>query len=224
MRGVIVDLDETLYPRDRFVRSGLTAVAQHVELCFGIPAASALTAMLTAAVHERGREFQALCHVFGLEKRVLPQLIEVFRTHRPVLRLFPDATASLRQLRADGWRLAILTNGAPQVQALKVQALGLADLVDHVVFAEEHARGGKPHRDAFGAALRRLDLPARRCVMVGDDPRRDVCGARKVGMRTIGIRRNGVGSRMGADIVVDCLGRVPAAAGALIQKVPSHAA
>ena len=66
-------------------------------------------------------------------------------------------------LRSAGWRTALLTNGDPSVQAGKVRALGLEALVDHVVYASEHAPGGKPAREPFVEVLRRLQVgPARR--------------------------------------------------------------
>jgi FMN phosphatase YigB (HAD superfamily) len=98
-------------------------------------------------------------------------------------------------------------------------------LVDHVVFAEERADGGKPHPDAFREVLRRVNLPADHCVMVGDNPECDTRGGRDAGLWTIGIRRPGSpAEHAAADIVVGTLADVPAAAEVLIQNVGAHAA
>ncbi|MGH9309306.1 MAG: HAD family hydrolase [Vicinamibacterales bacterium] len=224
MGGVIFDLDDTLYPRERFVRSGLAATAQYVEREFGIPAERALTTMLKVGGGAPAAEFQTLCDVFMLPHDILPRMLATYRAHVPSLWLFHDAEATLRALRADGWQLALLTNGLPEVQALKVDALGLRALVDHVVFATDHAPGGKPHPAAFQEVLRRLALPADHCVMVGDDVECDVRGARAVGIGAIRIARGIPSAPCEADAVVRFLADVPSAAASLVGKASAHAA
>ncbi|MGH9373342.1 MAG: HAD family hydrolase, partial [Vicinamibacterales bacterium] len=189
---------------------------------FGLPAEQALTTMLKAS--GRGAALQALCDTFGVGRHRLPEMLTVFRSHTPSLWLFHDAEATLCQLRSDGWQLAILTNGLPQVQSVKVHALGLEAFVDHVVFAAEHADGGKPHPAAFHEVLRRFALPAQRCVMVGDDPDCDIRGAREVGVRTIRVARLNGDIPCCADVVLKSLDGIPAAAGSLVQKVTADAA
>jgi putative hydrolase of the HAD superfamily len=222
-RGLIFDLDDTLYPRRRFVRSGFAAVAQFVERQFGIAASVVLMTLLKAQGSQR-IELQALCEAFNLPQGAIPRLVQVFRSHRPALWLFHDAEATLRELRANGWRLAILTNGLPQVQTIKIDALGLRSLVDHVVFAAEHADGGKPHPAAFREVLARLALPADRCVMVGDDVECDVRGAHGMGMPAIRILRDVTISPGEGDATVAFLADVPAIAEALLRRVDAHAA
>jgi HAD superfamily hydrolase (TIGR01549 family) len=224
MGGVIFDLDDTLYPRERFVRSGLAAVAQYVERSFGIPADRALTTMLKVSGAAPAAEFQTLCDVCMLPRDLLPQMLAAYRAHVPSLWLFHDAEATLQRLRAEGWRLAILTNGLPDVQALKVEALGLRVLVDHVVFAAEYAAEGKPHPAPFQETLRRLSLPAGDCVMVGDDVERDVRGARAVGLHTIRMAREDSTVPCEAEAVLKFLSDVPAAAASLVGKARPHAA
>lgn len=185
VRGLIVDLDDTLYPREAYVHSGLMAVARHVEETRSVVAMDAF-AVLTAARRQRGgQELQALCAHYGWDEGEAAGLLAVFRGHLPNLRL-PRASADvLFQLRNDGWRIVALTNGLPLVQRAKVKALGLAPLVDAVIYAEEQATGGKPAEAAFRAALNALGLPARQCVCVGDDVACDIAGAHAQGLLTV---------------------------------------
>ena len=221
-RAVIFDLDDTLYPREAFVRSGLSAVARYAERRFGIGAEQALRTMLRSI--GTGLEFQALLMGFNLPEDLMPALLDVFRTHDPALCPYEDARPALDRLRREGWALAILTNGLPAVQARKVNALALAPLVDTVVYAEEHAAIGKPHPAVYHRVLQELDLPAGRCVMVGDDVECDIKGARAAGMRTIKMMRHDSGRLCPADVGVEFLSGVPAAAAALIPEVTTHAA
>jgi putative hydrolase of the HAD superfamily len=137
------------------------------------------------------------------------------------------ATA-LHRLRAAGWRLGILTNGLPSVQFRKVAALGLAPLVDEVVYAEEHAPGGKPAAAAFRAVLRALDLAPEHAVFVGDDPVNDVRGAKAAGFRTIRLACGRLPAAAcpldDADMVIHSVAELPAAAAALLEMVAADVA
>ena len=226
-RGLILDLDDTLYPRERFVMSGLAAVAHYTQRAHGIDAGLAFGCMARVfASRHRGLELQALCERFGLDRAQVPMLVDLFRRHTPAIWLNHDAVAVLHELRAAGWHVAILTNGLPSVQFRKVAALGLAYLVDEVVYAEEHAPGGKPAAAAFRAALRALDLTADECVCAGDDVLRDVRGARAMGIRTIRVSRphEPVTPAEDADAVIDSLRQLPGAASMLLELVTADVA
>lgn len=184
--GVVFDLDDTLYPERRFALSGYVAVATAVAAETGMPA-SVLYRFLVRRFRQRGREglLQSLCAAFALPLTEVPRMVEIIRTHVPRLRLPRGSHEVLAELRARGHRLAILTNGLPAIQRGKVKALGIEDLVDAVVYAQEHAPGGKPAHVCFVAALRRLQVQASHAVFVGDHPEKDIAGAAAAGLRPI---------------------------------------
>ena len=226
-RGLIFDLDDTLYPRERFIRSGFAAVANDLQRRHGVPAGLVFKILSRSFTQgATGREFQVVCAELNLATKEIPYMLRVFRAHKPNLWLPYESSETLRKLRADGWRLAILTNGLPSVQAAKVAALALAPMVDTVVYAEAAAPGGKPDAAAFQAVLDRLDLPADRCVMVGDDPNCDIAGARAAHLRTIRLARPDVAVTPGneADLVIGNIADVPKLAGGLLELVALDAA
>jgi putative hydrolase of the HAD superfamily len=225
MKAAIFDLDDTLYERDQFVLSGFAAVADELERRFGLPAPWILATLKRARMrgHE-GRELQALCADHGLPESIIPELVEAIRRHEPALTLGSVASAVIAQLRADGWRVAILTNGLPATQRAKVEALGLEARVDAVLYAEEHAPGGKPSRAAFDAALNAVAVPARQTVFIGDDLVRDIHGARAAGMFTIRVAARGARRAEGDADAIVMLEDVPAVAGRLVKGSGAHAA
>ena len=226
-RGLIFDLDDTLYPRERFIRSGFAAVANDLQRRHGVPAGLVFKILSRSFTQgATGREFQVVCAELNLSPKEVPYMVRVFRAHKPNLWLPYESSETLRRLRADGWRLAILTNGLPSVQAAKVAALALAPMVDAVVYAEAITRGGKPDAAAFEAVLERLDLPADRCVMVGDDPACDIAGARSAHLRTMRLARPHVTVEPGtdADLVISSIADVPKLAGGLLELVTLDAA
>lgn len=230
-RGVVIDLDDTLYPLEDFVRSGFHAVARFVCGQHGIPALEAF-AVLTAARREgpARQEFQTLCARFGLPPSAAGPLLDVFRAHRPVLRLPRESVTVLTHLRATGWRTVVLTNGLPSVQRAKVAALGLGPLVDSVVYANEVTAEGKPDPAVFTAALRRLALPARSCVCVGDDLQRDMAGARAAGLHTVWVSPGWASpgtsapAAIGADAHIGSLSELPEVLRSMWDMVTSNAA
>jgi putative hydrolase of the HAD superfamily len=184
-RAVIFDLDDTLYPRAWFVRSGFMAVARYLDNEFGIAREATVRALRRFHAKHPGREFQELCREYDLPDAIVPTLVETVRTHEPCIHLPEESAAVLRQMRGD-WRIGILTNGIASTQRRKIEALGLAKLADVVVYATECGTGaGKPDPASFYAVLHRLNVVPARAVFVGDDPAADIAGAARIGMRTI---------------------------------------
>jgi HAD superfamily hydrolase (TIGR01509 family) len=215
-RAVLFDLDDTLCPRMRFVRSGFRAVAGHAAARWGIDADRGFAVLSAASRHQPGRELQALVARFALPADAVGTLVAVIRAHRPTMRLPRTAATALARLR-DGWRLAVVTNGLPDVQARKIEALGLTSLVDAVVFACATGDGtGKPAAAPFVEACLRLGVAPSQAVFVGDDVRCDVEGARRAGMKTIWVRSPRAGGSAAADMTLPSVARVPEAAECLI--------
>ena len=225
-RAIAFDLDDTLYPHEQFVHSGFATVAQYVAAVWGVPADAALATLHRARQSAaRGTELQALCQEQGLPDRVVPELIAVYRYHAPALWLDGTVRATLERLRRERWGLAILTNGLPTVQATKLAALGLSDFIDHVVYAHEHAPDGKPAVACFAEVVRRLGVAAADTVFVGDDPVRDIDGARRAGLRTIRTVEHRAGAVRGdADAVVTRIADVPAVASLILERESIHVA
>lgn len=217
-RGLIFDMDETLYPERQFIRSGFRAVAAEIERRFNVPAPAALrTLMGTLRAGGRSRALQALCLRYSLPPSLVPDLVDIIREHQPRLRLPSAAVSVLALARAQGWRLGVLTNGTPAIQARKVQALGLEAKVDSVVYALECGTGGgKPEREPFEVVRAHLGTAPGSTVVVGDDPWSDIAGARAAGLRTVLLRPEPDSFASGADRVVTSLDEVLAAAAGLV--------
>lgn len=112
---------------------------------------------------------------------------------------FPDAQRTLDRL-GGSYRLALLTNGAPAIQRLKLAGSGLADYFELVVVSGDLGVG-KPDPSVFSYALDRLASTADRAVMIGNSLSADVAGARGVGIRAIWLNR--VGEDRSPDLVPD---------------------
>lgn len=222
--AVLFDLDDTLYPRRRFVLSGFAAVARHLDRQYRSGASTVFRRLVEQYRRgERGRELQACLAHLDLPPMLLPGLVALMRAHRPNLRLPAASRAALMSLR-ETHRIGVVTNGIPATQADKIKALGLRPLVDTVIYATEHGTGlGKPDSAPFLAALSRLDVPPQRAVFVGDDERCDVIGAAAVGLRTVRLAHRVEGlPESAADATVASLAEVPGVIDTLIDPAWSR--
>jgi len=111
--------------------------------------------------------------------------------------VYPDVVPTLLALARDHG-LALVSNGAPDIQRAKRAASGLAPHFAAVIVSGELG-AGKPDPRPFRAALAALGVAAGRAVMVGDSPERDVVGARDAGLRAILLDRAGRRSPAGRD-------------------------
>lgn len=87
----------------------------------------------------------------------------------------PDAVETLVRLKKD-YKIALLTNGAPDLQREKIAASGLAGYFDAIAVSGEHGIG-KPKPEIFHILLRELGVEPSRAVMVGNSLERDIAGA-----------------------------------------------
>jgi putative hydrolase of the HAD superfamily len=108
--------------------------------------------------------------------------IEGLRSGHPVL---PGALELVAQLAA-AVPVALVTNGPPDIQWLKINQAGIGSYLSAVVISGEIGIG-KPDPAVFGHALELLDVAPEHAVMVGDSWERDVTGALAVGMRAVWI-------------------------------------
>jgi putative hydrolase of the HAD superfamily len=94
--------------------------------------------------------------------------------------LLPDVAAFLA--RTPGVPKVIVTNGERSQQLRKLAATGIAAHFMGVVTPGD-CGFPKPHPEIFRAAARLVGVPLQHCVMIGDDPLRDIEPARALGMR-----------------------------------------
>ena len=194
--GVVVDLDDTLYPQSQYLAGAADAVAAAAGLAGldGPAVGEALAAELAAGSDAGGTIDRALLRV-GVPPEDLPSLVpglvRAFAAHVPArLDPYPGVEDALRAL-ADAAPLGCLTDGAPGIQAAKLAATGLAGLLPVVVVTD--ALGGrslrKPSPAGLLAVAQRLRLPAERLLVIGDRPGKDVAVAAAVGAPAIRVRQ-----------------------------------
>lgn len=118
----------------------------------------------------------------GVAELLSQRYVEGQRSGHPVL---PGAVELVRQLAA-ALPVALVTNGPPDIQRLKIEQAGIGSYLSAVVISGEIGIG-KPDPAIFGRALELIGAAPEHAVMVGDSWERDVTGALAAGMRAVWI-------------------------------------
>ncbi len=102
--------------------------------------------------------------------------------------LFPETTTILDYLRGKV-QLVLATNGASDLQRLKLETSGLAAYFDEVLVSGDIGFG-KPNPRFFEHALRLANAEPEETLMVGDNLERDIAGAQDFGIKGVWVNRN----------------------------------
>ncbi|MHB8589033.1 MAG: HAD family hydrolase [Candidatus Dormibacteraceae bacterium] len=102
------------------------------------------------------------------------------------VKLDPDALQILSWLGAHGIKRGICSNAPfpPEMMRRQVEANGVGEVVDAIVFSSEVGRR-KPAPEVYRAALDAIGVEARHALFVGDRVREDYQGPRALGMRAV---------------------------------------
>jgi HAD superfamily hydrolase (TIGR01549 family) len=112
------------------------------------------------------------------------------RDYLPRVRAFPMVRDLFLKIREDGKRVVLASSAKEEELAAYKKIAHIEDLVEGETSADD-ADKSKPHPDIFKAALDQLgDVSADEAVVVGDTPY-DAEAARKLRLRTIGVRCGG---------------------------------
>jgi 2-haloacid dehalogenase len=131
---------------------------------------------------ERALDY-AFDRVGSVNRALRPQLLDAYRC----LDAFPDARETLATLKAQGVRLAILSNGSPPMLDAAVEASGIGGLLDAVISVDA-VRLYKPRPEVYALVTSRFGIAAESVVFVSSN-RWDVMGAASFGFRPVWINR-----------------------------------
>ncbi len=174
IKGIVFDLDDTLYPQESFKISGFKAVARWARENFDHDY-SAVFDGLSQIMKEKGpsypRMFNDLVMRLGLDTKIVDQLVKVFREHDPKIQCYPGVQAMLSRLRKS-YKTGILTDGVFEVQQRKIHSLGLSNKVDEILCSDS-LKLEKPDARLFNWFEQRFEMPGKNLVYIGDNPAKD---------------------------------------------------
>ena len=182
VKGIIFDLDDTLYSEKNYVKSGFQAVATSL----GMPN---LEELLWQSFTEDKPALDNVLGRLGLSQHI-PECLNIYRNHIPVLCLYEGVEELLKELHRKNIKVGIITDGRPAGQKNKIVALGLDKLVDDIIITDE--LGGvqfrKPNDIAFRIMQGRWRIPFEEMMYVGDNRLKDFQAPIQLGMKPVWFR------------------------------------
>lgn len=198
LRHVFFDLDHTLWDYDRNAQETLTEIHENFELGEFVSAEKFIKIFyevngqlwhkfnngLVDRDFIRDKRFVEVFDSAKISSQNAPQVSEYFMntcSNKP--HLIDDARNALNYLRPK-YELHIITNGFEEVQPRKLKASGIAPYFKSVVTSESSG-ARKPAPGIFQYALDRVEASKDESIMIGDNPKTDIHGARAFGIKTI---------------------------------------
>jgi|SRR4051812_3598088 HAD superfamily hydrolase (TIGR01549 family) len=187
MAVLLLDLDNTLWDREQ----AFLAWAHRKARLWAPDDPGAIDFLLERdgdGMRPRQAFFAAVRDRFALDGSVEELVADYRREIREAVPHVPDGVAErLRALSAGGWKLAIVTNGEADMQAAKIEQLGVAPLFDAICISGELGVR-KPDARIFALAIERCGGDGAGAWMVGDGEV-DVEGAHRAGLHSVWLHR-----------------------------------
>ena len=198
IRGVIFDLDDTLYDYKSVNKIAVKALCEYTCNVLNITEGQFYDAFAkgklltkemlanTAAEHNRMLYCQKTLEVLGVKPALHAlDMYEVYWQTMLEHMVLNDGVKELFDLlQSKNIKIAICTDLTAHIQHRKIRKLGLAKLIDCIVTSEE-AGEEKPGARMFELCLQKLGLPAAETCYVGDSFEKDIVGASKAGIRPV---------------------------------------
>ncbi len=179
IKGVIFDLDDTLYSEKEYVRSGFRCVSDMLGGGYEEKLWNYFTnnkKAIDEVLAETGREKER------------DAVLECYRSHKPDIKPYEGVSSLIKKLKENNIKIGIITDGRVEGQRNKLAALGIE--ADDVIITDE--LGGEQFRKPCDIAFRimktRWKLPCSQMAYVGDNPVKDFQAPGQLGMKCIYFR------------------------------------
>lgn len=181
-KGVIFDLDDTLYGEKAYVKSGYRKIAA------ALPQVADADGKLWRAFENKESAIDSVLHSEGIYTDELKdKCLGIYRNQEPDIDFYPGVADMLLKLKAGGCRLGLITDGRPIAQRAKIKALGLEEYFDEIIVTDE--LGGieyrKPCSKAFILMKERLAIDYSDMVYIGDNLSKDFVAPGELGMGAV---------------------------------------
>ncbi|MGE5552031.1 MAG: HAD family hydrolase [Bacteroidota bacterium] len=195
IKGVVFDLDDTLYLERDYIWSGFRHVAKTAHKTTGCSERMIyehLRGIFDRGM--RGRTFNLLLETYQeLARHFLPDdLVRIYREHQPLIEPVPGAMELVESLKKSGRLVGLLTDGPLSSQNAKIAALNLAPILSPIVITDRWGREyWKPHPRGFEFIANAWRISPNELAYIGDNPEKDFIGAKSLGWFTIRLRLEG---------------------------------
>ena len=178
IKGVIFDLDDTVYSEKEYIKSGYKAVSDYLGGGF--------EDKLWDYFNSGKLAIDELLNELGLDAEK-DAVLNIYRNHKPNIHLYDGVVGLIESLKIRDIKIGIITDGRPEGQRNKITSLGLDRLVDDIIITDELGRVQfrKPCDIAFRILQTRWRMYPNEIIYVGDNANKDFQAPQQLGMKNI---------------------------------------
>jgi HAD superfamily hydrolase (TIGR01549 family) len=177
IKGVVFDLDDTLYDEKQYIKSGFKVIAEYLGIA---DAQEQMWKYFEAGEPAIDKYLQTIGQTNKKAK-----CLELYREHTPDLSLNNGIKELLDELKRRGIKIGIITDGRTNGQKKKISSLCLDQIMDDIIVTDE--LGGeqfrKPCDIAFRIIQRRWAIPFEQIAYIGDNVAKDFQAPKQLGMQ-----------------------------------------
>ena len=177
IKGVVFDLDDTLYDEKQYIKSGFKVIAEYLGIA---DAQEQMWKYFEAGKPAIDKYLQTIGQTNKKAK-----CLELYREHTPDLSLNNGIKELLDELKRRGIKIGIITDGRTNGQKKKISSLSLDQIMDDIIVTDE--LGGeqfrKPCDIAFRIIQRRWAIPFEQIAYIGDNVAKDFQAPKQLGMQ-----------------------------------------
>lgn len=218
-KGILLDIDNTLYQYDplheratrslfSYAQEKFGKTEQEIKLAFDLAKTYVkLNTPETAASHNRLLYVQNLCEILGIDS--LLNSMDLYNQYWDSFLDELTLTEGSKKFFSQYGHLPIclVTDLTAHIQHRKVAKLELNRWANYMVTSEE-AGCEKPHPFMFQLALNKLDLKASEVCMIGDSYKKDIQGAKRLGIDAFWLTDKAMDKKEDGIIQVKDLGEI----------------
>jgi len=198
IKGVLLDLDNTLYDYDLCNDCALKKVFSLVSKKFNISIRKVKKSFFnsrkevkkylngTAASHSRLLYFKKMLENLNnfTDSELSLELEKVFwDEYFKFMCLKKEALDFLRFCQKNSIKIAIITDLTTQIQLRKTIHLGISKYINYVITSEDVGKE-KPHSLIFKVGMKKIKCNPKDIIMIGDDMEKDINPATKLGIKS----------------------------------------
>ena len=209
IRAVLFDLDNTLTHRDQSILAYSQHLAHTYQQQLQHDQISQIPSIIRRIDNGGYPKKELLTHPsiaasvgYALQQELtwssLPDLDELtqfwFQQFGLSAVAMPGANSLLAELKQQGYKLAIVSNGGHATRLTILQGLGFSHYFDEII-SSELVGISKPNPEIFLHTSRQLNIVPENCLFIGDHPINDIQGATQAGMKALwlqGFHKTGV--------------------------------
>jgi putative hydrolase of the HAD superfamily len=192
IKGILFDMDNTLLDFMYYKRETAKATAKAM-VKKGLPAKEKeIYNRIFQIYEEKGIEYQKTCYdvvkPYNLEINLAEKIqhagiIAYIKKKYEIIKPYNGVKRTLNKLKKMKLKLGIVSDAPRNKIWDRLILSGLEDEFE-IIVSHSDTLNFKPHPSSFQLALSKIKLKPREVIFVGDNPGRDIKGAKELGMKT----------------------------------------